>query len=203
MAIENDNLPSASRQVDQHQSFLVDSFTLLAWIKPHALNIGTKSAVVRQRGGNEESPGLYIINDKIVYEDYFGKNTNNTRVTYSGVSPSTLTTGFQQIAVTYSHTTGSFGVDNSDYESTLKFYHNDNLVFTQSQNICRDQDDRDALFQIGGAHFTSVQSRLDGGSSPGYAPFAGEIAVVGAYSITLSQAQIADNYNRLRGRFGV
>ena len=203
LAIDNDRLGSSGP--DSSQGRLNDSFTMLAWIKPDSLN-GGNQAIMRQRGGNEEGPGFHINNNRIRYQDYFSQRFDGTRYTFERqTNPITNMSSdkFQQIALTYSHSTGSAGIDNSDFESFIKIYHNGDLVDTINENFIRSQGTRVDKFHLGGAHATSVQSRYNAGGTPRYSQYKGQIALAAVYDKVLTKAEIEDNYNKIRGRFGL
>lgn len=203
LAIDDDRAGSSGP--DSAQSKLLESFTMLAWIKPDSLN-GGNQALMRQRNGNEEGPGLHLNNNKIRYQSFFSKKFDGTRVTFEReTSPISEMSAdkFQQITLTYSHSTGSIGVDNSDFESFIKIYHNGNLVDTINENFIRQDPGYGAKFHLGGAHRTSVQSRYDAGATPRYNQYKGQIALAAIYDKVLTKAEIEDNYNRIRGRFGL
>ncbi len=201
LAIDDDR--GGSSGPDSAQSKLLESFTMLAWIKPDSLN-GGNQALMRQRNGNEEGPGLHLNNNKIRYQSYFSKKFDGTRVTFERETNPIIamsTDKFQQITLTYSHSTGSIGVDDSDFESFIKIYHNGDLVDTINENFIRQDPGYGAKFHLGGAHRSNVQSQYNAGGTPRYSQYKGQIALAAIYDKVLTQAEIRDNYNRIKGRF--
>lgn len=183
---------------DNYTSRMNESFTWLVWAK----NTGNgTSTLMRQRHGNEERPRLNLRNDDklqvFCFTTHNWDGTDNSDFDTSVISDEMLISDgeWNQYAFTYRCSTGSAGVDNTDFTSTITFYHNDQelnsitndqIIYTGSQALGHD-------FYLGGMFNTSGTNVVD--------KFQGEISIAAIYDKILTHEEIADNYNRIRGRY--
>ena len=118
---------------------------------------------------------------------------NNSRLT--AISMPLDTGKYQQIAVTYEESTGSFNKTENDYSGIHKFYVNEHLVGTTGHNRSASAQTSAQPFLIGGEHQSNGFYRNS---------FEGEVAIAAVYvGKTLSSGEIVDNFNRLKGRFDI
>jgi hypothetical protein len=125
------------------------------------------------------------------------------------------------VAFTVETSTGSAGIDHSNFGNIISFYKNDKLIEKYSDGVGQ----IDLKFELGGSitgnidFLTSGENfprpvLLDTQSSADFyigsdfsttgnlqGVFKGEIAAAAVYAKTLSHEEIADNFRRLRGRF--
>ena len=205
VAISHDKPAAVSdRVVDGYSTRFQESFTYLLWARPTGLISRSNQAMIGNRHGNEERNSFRLMaNGVLHFHVYNGLETDsNGNLSASSISQSSNTmpyyvhSGWQQFAVTLQTFTGSIGVDNSNFGSVILFYHNNTLVSSHIIDKIPPTGVDDSVQNtfLGGSHMTSGHMRRQ---------YHGEIGIAAMYSDVLSQAQIEENYIRMRGRYNV
>ena len=185
------------------------AFTYLAWVKPK--DFDGSQTIMRQSFSNEERHKFGLGYSGLRFESWASRRfrgggtnvhfdvrpslstVNNVRLT--AISMPLDTGKYQQIAVTYEESTGSYNKTENDYSGIHKFYVNEHLVGTTGHNRSASAQTSSQPFLIGGEHQTNGLFRNS---------FEGEVAIAAVYvGKTLSSGEIADNFNRLKGRFDI
>jgi len=158
--------------------------------------------------------------------NFSGMRGSSHRFEHWAITPDSDTSSFNlnewaQVAFTVETSTGSAGIDHSNFGNIISFYKNDKLIEKYSDGVGQitsnlqlgssitgnidfltsgDNFPRPILldtqstadFYIGGDF--SISGNLQG-------VFKGEMAAAAVYAKTLSHEEIADNFRRLKGRF--
>ena len=206
VAMSHDKPPALDDRInDGYQSNFKESFTYLVWSRPTGiLGTHTNQVMIGNRFGNEERNSFRLMAGGILhFHTYNGLvSDSNGNLSASSISQNSdnvsnyVHSGWQQFAVTLNTFTGSIGVDDSNFGSVISFYHNAELVSSHTIDKIPHTGISDGVQNtfLGGSHMTNgTKRRL----------YRGEIGVAAMYSDALSQAQIEENYNRMRGRYDV
>ena len=153
----------------------LDGITLAAWIRPETLSGLTLIAGAWAMSVSNDQAALFTNNTSLLMAVADGS------VGESGAnSSSVLTTNQWQYVV------GTW-----DISRTHNFYYNGNFVNSGTQGGAGWNANTSAKFEIGGQHQNSRRY------------FDGEIAQVNVYNRALSASEVLQNYNALKGRFGL
>jgi len=155
-------------------------YTRIVWFKPTVL--GSNKYIMLNSVGNNADMCIHINNSKVSFHQYTNSNTNGTTSGDFSVDGTTTLVAGQVYC-------GAIVVDRTLTTNNIKVYLNGELETTGSRQIGNSGSS--------GIRFATASSYLSGRD------YAGEIYAAYHYDRLLTDDEIKQNFNALRGRFGI
>ena len=184
---------------------LFGPFTFLYWVRPYTTD-NRQQPLFRQQQSNESQPKFNYKGDRFLFESYTTKNYlgNNVNDRAEWTSPSTNDSiadlsNYQQIALCYENHTGSYLVSEDSFSGVAHCYYNDKSL--GSVTTPQGNGKRVMVFGFSNSQPHTIGYNHNGDRDINDSLYYGEVAIAAVYNKCLSSGEVADNFNRLRGRF--